>query len=115
MYKMGKTIGEKTSKSENVMATEHLPFMQNRLATRVSAAFSIQTHCRNPRQILHRLRYDTVKTNAEKTSESENVTATEQIENLTRHEKTPFDSSLRRLFNPNTLPQASSNSASIDV
>jgi len=59
--------------------------------------------------------YDTVKTNGEKTSKIENVTATEQIEKLTLHAKTPFDSSLRRLVNPNTLPQSSSNAASIDV
>jgi hypothetical protein len=59
--------------------------------------------------------YDTGKTNGEKTSKDENVTATEQSKTLTRHEKTPFDSSLRSHLSPNTLPQSSSNAASIDV
>jgi len=34
---------------------------------------------------------------------------------LTYHEKPPYDSSLRRLLNPNTLPQSASNAESIDV
>jgi len=59
--------------------------------------------------------YDTVKTNGEKTSKIENVTATEQIEKLTLHEKPPFDSSISSLVNPNTLPQSASNAESIDV
>jgi len=74
MYDTVKTNGEKTSKNENVTATKqskHLPAMKKRLSTRVSTAFSIQTHCRNPRQILHRLMYNTVKTNGEKTSNEE--------------------------------------------
>jgi len=115
MYDRGKTNGEKTWKSENVTATEHLPLMKNRLSARVSAAFSIQTHCRNPRQILHRLMYDTVKTNGEKTSKNENVTPTEQSKKLTLHEKPPYDSRLRSHFNPNTLAQSASNAKSIDV
>jgi len=115
MYDTGKTNGEKTSKSENVTATEHLPIMKNRLTTRVSAAFSIQTHCRNRHPMRNRLMYDTVKTNGEKTSKIENVTTTEQSKKLTLHEKTPYDSSLHSLVTPNTLPQSSSNAASIDV
>jgi hypothetical protein len=59
--------------------------------------------------------YDTVKTNGEKTSKIKKATATEQSKTLTRHEKTPFDSSLRSHLNPNTLPQSASYAASIDV
>jgi hypothetical protein len=59
--------------------------------------------------------YDKVKTNGEKTSKIKNVTATEQIEKLTLHEKTPFDLSIYSLVNPNTLPQSASNAESIDV
>jgi len=115
MHNTVKTNGETTSKSENVTATEHLPIMKNRFSARVSAAFSIQTHCRNWHPMRNRLMYNTVKTNGEKTSKNENVTTTEQIEKLTRHEKTPFDSSLRSNLKSNTLPQSSSNAASIDV
>jgi hypothetical protein len=59
--------------------------------------------------------YDTVKTNGEKTSKVKKATATEQIEKLTRHEKTPFDSSIHSLVNIDTLPESASNAASIDV
>jgi hypothetical protein len=38
MYDRGKTNGEKTSKSEYVTATEHLPFMKKRIANRVFTA-----------------------------------------------------------------------------
>ena len=115
MYDKVKTYGEKTSKIENVTATEQIekltlhekpPFDSsiyslvnpNTLPQSASNAESIDVWYAQNKwwEDIEKRKHDGDRT-------------------LTYHEKPPYDSSLRRLLNPNTLPQSASNAESIDV